>query len=112
MILTGAKKAQDQDTVGFWPVEDAIAAIGTATDTVALIARHQRIALGQIGKLLIAVGDKSITWVFTATNCMQHQTFRKIDRHIFHTVHCYISTAFQHGGFQLFHKQAFAANFS
>ncbi len=50
MILTGAKKAQDQDTVGFWPVEDAIAAIGTATDTVALIARHQRIALGQIGK--------------------------------------------------------------
>lgn len=37
MILTGAKKAQDQDTVGFWPVEDAIAAIGTATDTVALI---------------------------------------------------------------------------
>ena len=68
-------------------------------------------AFGQFFQPFVAVGHQRVKRVGALAHRHQNKAFRQIHRHIFKRMHCQIGAVFLQCGFQLFDKQAFAADF-
>src|SRR5690606_18252317 len=109
--LTGIQLAQPGLDVAAQAFDDQIGALLLDLTLAAQAGSAHHRALRQLFNGFIAVGDKGILRVFTRTDYPQFQPFRELHRYVFHGMHGDVGAAIQHGGFQLFYEQAFAADF-